>query len=339
MVSLRHSQPVDQRQDIPINRSLGLWTGLKNDPVHIAEVAVLKCTPLLAGGVERWLEATLSKHPETPPEQLAKRVLMRSAGIGRRGGAITGSSFYFGMVPALVMIYCEQLVVILRIAALFGNDPWDAQRVAEVLVIQQRYHSVDEAAAALQRVGSRRTHDAAAGSPWSRMVTALRQVPSMLGMRFRKLRSGPLDLIVTAATWAAYVVPVVSIPAWAVSNARATRRVAKAAIGFYSNPASLRVDGPAISLPPPPRRWRRWIAVSLIVLTGIGLGILAALIPTGHRFHHLSWLALALAELCLVVTLGRVLWITRSTVRSEVANATSTLPPKFIDSWSTKLCR
>ncbi len=54
------------------------------------------------------------------------------------------------MLPAMAMIYCEQLVVVLRIAAIYGRDPTDAARAAEILVVQGPYPSVTAATEALQ---------------------------------------------------------------------------------------------------------------------------------------------------------------------------------------------
>ena len=44
------------------------------------------------------------------------------------------------------MIYCHQLLLVLRIAALYGREPADAARAAEMLVFQGRYADRETAA-------------------------------------------------------------------------------------------------------------------------------------------------------------------------------------------------
>jgi hypothetical protein len=85
----------------------------------------------------------------------------------------------------------------------------------------------------------------------SAVSRAVRQIPSMLGMRLRSLRSGPLDAVVTLATFASYLVPVVGAPAWTASNGRATRRLAHRAIDFYAlSPASTEIHPFAVPARP-----------------------------------------------------------------------------------------
>jgi hypothetical protein len=291
-------------------RPATLWEALRCDPGHVPDLAVLHSVPLIAQHIAAWHRVMRARHPNDSPDQLATRVLRRSAGIGRRGGAITGSSFYIGMLPAMAMIYCEQLLVILRIAVIYGRDPTDPARLVEVLVIQGRYQTVGEATTGLVGAGIAKPYQGAPEGVMRTIKRSLSQIPTMLGIRLRKLRSGPVDAVVTLATWASFVVPIVSIPAWAVTNARATRRLARSAINFYGQqPTGLK---PAVSivLPPPPSIARRRLVLGGTAALGVALGLMAALLPFG-RYHRLGSLGIALAEICLVFTLGRVTWMTR----------------------------
>ena len=47
----------------------------------------------------------------------------------------------------------------------------------------------------------------------------------------------PLDVVIGAVEAVSYFVPVVSIPVWIYANSRATGRLGKAAISFYSDPS------------------------------------------------------------------------------------------------------
>ena len=212
-----------------------MWRALRLDPRHAAEVSVLYALPQLIPHVEHWRRTNVARHPTEPPEKMARRVLRRSTSVARRGGLITGTSFYVGMLPAMAMIYFEQLTAVLRIAAVFGRDPMEPVRAAEILVIQGRYPTVAEAAVALQRVGRRATQcPVATDAPTIGGV--VRQLPSMIGLHVRKVRAAsPIDVVVAAVEVASFVVPVVSIPIWTFASARAMRRLGRAAVAFYAH--------------------------------------------------------------------------------------------------------
>ena len=114
-------------------RPAAMWRALRLDPRHAAEVSVLYALPQLMPHVEHWRRTNAPRHPTEPPDKMARRVLRHSTSVARRGGLITGSSFYVGMPPAMAMIYFEQLTAVLRIAAVYrpgshrpgpcGRDP------------------------------------------------------------------------------------------------------------------------------------------------------------------------------------------------------------------------
>ncbi len=100
------------------------------------------------------------------------------------------------LLPAMAMIYCEQFILVLRIAAVYGRDPKDPARVAEILVIQGRYSSVRDAAAVLCTVGTARNsrpEETEVGT----VVGVIRQLPSMIGLHVREFARSPIDLIIS----------------------------------------------------------------------------------------------------------------------------------------------
>jgi Mn2+/Fe2+ NRAMP family transporter len=214
------------------------------------------------------------------------------------------------MVPAMVMIYFEQLLVVLRIATIYGRDPNEAARAAEILVVQGQEPNVKAAADSLRRVSTGLGKvDPSRDSTF--LGVAISSVPSMLGLRVRKFKDrGPLEILVFMAGVASFFLPIVSIPVWVFANARATRRLGRAAIRFYTDPAN---DSGAIELDLPPgfsSRTRRWTIAVMIPIV-VGFGLLAALFHVG-RFHvRIVWLGVALAELALVLTFWRLLRVTR----------------------------
>ena len=178
------------------SRPTGLWQAMRQDPLHAAEVAVLYTLPQLTPHVKMWWSKTKHTRPSDSADRIAKRVLRRSTSVARRGGLITGSSFYVGMIPAMAMIYCEQLIVVLRIAAAYGRDPSDPARAAEVLVVQGRYSTVQDATDALQKTGA--AAESRRSVPEVRtFFDVVRQLPSMIGLRVRKFTArSPIDIVV-----------------------------------------------------------------------------------------------------------------------------------------------
>lgn len=293
-----------------------MWQELRKDPAHAPEVAIRHALPLLAPHVEMWWRKTRRAHPADSADRIARKVLRRSTHVARRGGLITGSTFYVAMAPALAMLYCEQLVVVLRIAAAYGRDPGDPRRAAEILVLQGRYPTVEEASAALAQIGSTPAGGRRRASSLLRTVVDLvGQAPSMIGLRIRRFRTrSPLEMVIGAAEVASYFVPVVSLPVWAFANAHATRKLGRAAIDFYRRPApevpELGVE-PHIVLPPRPGRRARRLVIATVVPLALALGVLLAYVPIGRYQHGLRWLAFALGELALALTFARLIRLTR----------------------------
>ena len=292
-------------------RPTSLWRALRADPSRAAEVAVLYSLPLLSPHVARWSRRRRQRHPGTPADAVARHLVWRAAGVARRGGIVTGSSFYVGMVPAMAMIYCEQLALVLRIAAVYGRDPLSPERAAEILVVQGRYRTVAEAALALRAVGQGGSRQEGMASETRTVATVLRQLPSLIGVTVRRLSNrSAFDAVLGAAEVASFVFPVVSIPVWALSNARATRRLGRAAADFYRLPVADLDVTPVVLPPRPPRRVRR-LSIGCVVPLALALGVLVTLLPGGTAEHGLRWAGLAIGEASLVLIFARLVRITR----------------------------
>ena len=257
-----------------------------------------------------------SPRPSDSPDRIAKRVLRRSTNVARRGGLITGSSFYVGMLPAMAMIYCEQLIVVLRIAAVYGRDPGDPARAAEVLVVQGRYSTVQDAATALQQAGT--TADSRHSAAEVRTAfDVVRQMPSMIGLRVRSFTArSPIDIVIAFAEVASYLIPVVSLPVWAFANARATRRLGHAAINFYSQPVAQQTLRTSIVLPSRPKPKTRKLLIGSVVPLALTLGALYWFLPLGFVHHGLRWVGLVLGELAIALTFARLIRLTRLPAQS-----------------------
>jgi hypothetical protein len=290
-----------------------LWA-VRKDPAHTSELAVLYTMTEFATHVARWRAGAL-RDPGVSAEQRAKRVVRRAARVARGDGVVCGSSFYLGMPAAVISIFCHQVVLVLEIAALFDRDPTDPARAAEVLVLKGRAKSIEDATEALR--AARSPSAGAARPPLRRVLTqSLRQLPAMLGLKLRRLKSGhPIDAIVTVCQWASYLVPVVGMPACAISSARATKKLGADAIAFYSRAqagvgATPGLD-PEFTLPPRPSGRRRRRLVAAVLATAVALVVLVVALSGGINGLKQHLLLTGVCELFLIATFGRLLWTTR----------------------------
>lgn len=287
-----------------------LWQAVRRDPADLPELVLVRVLPLLSPGVSSWM-SRLEGVETTPSEQLAHERVHSSTVRARWVGSITGSSFYVGMPSALAVIYCEQLLVVLRIAAIFGHDPRSAARAPELLVIQGRYATIEEAETAILFAGAGRDDEIkpVAGED-SRSL--FRQALSMIGLRLRDVRR-PIDVLIIIAAVLSFVLPGVGIPFWAVANARVTRRRGEDAIRFYEQSQPLAEGAVGVTLfPEPTRRARRWM-VAGVLLVGCLLAALALLLPLGRLSHLLPLAGRGLAEFGLLITIGSLIRALRPT--------------------------
>ena len=258
--------------------------------------------------MRRWWQKKSHSAPPDDPRRTARRVLRRSTNVARRGGLITGSSFYVGMVPAMAMIYCEQLVT--SFASRLSSDATRRIPCAppEILVIQGRYATLEEAAAALARAGADRGVRSTGADT---AVRAIQQLPAMIGLRVRRVNwRSPIDVVVFGAEIASYLVPVISLPVWAYASARAMRRIGRSAIDFYGGdpPEPLIARFTLLARPPP--RTRRLVIASVVPLA-LALGVLFSLFPSGLVHPAVRWIGLVLGELALLLTFARLIRLTR----------------------------
>jgi hypothetical protein len=294
-----------------------LWRALRLAPSHAADIAVLHALPQLTPQVGQWASKRLEHEPSESRDRLAAHVLRRSTGVARRAGLLTGSSFYVGLLPALTMIYFEQLIVVLRIAAVYGRDPTDPARAAEVLVVQGRYQSVPDAVAALHTAAAPSEHRTAAPS-FRTLAELVRQVPSMIGLQVRKFRSKSLfDVIIALVEVASFFVPFVSIPVWGFANDRATRRLGRAAVDFYSRPPADTGSTYSFVLPARPRPWTRRMVMGTLAVLFLALGVISAFLPLGKYSRHLHLIGFVLGELAVALIFLGLFRVTRPAARER----------------------
>ena len=286
-----------------------LGKALARRPGDASELALLYAYPQVAGGVARWSSAAERAAGGRPAAEGVRRsVVRRARGIARRDGAITGSSMYICMLPAMASMYCHQLRLVLQIAATYGHDPMDPQRAAEFLVIRGRHSTVEEAAAAL--AAAPRQGQAADRRADRNPLHLLGQIPSLVGITqnlkgrvtTRSVATGGLEV-------ATMILPFIGIPIWAAMSARSTRLLARQAIRFYESPPAAAEARTPIPLAPPARSRSRWLAALIVALLGALFGFAVMTLPSLAAHSH--WFYVVAAEVIIATTFGRLLWITR----------------------------
>jgi hypothetical protein len=182
--------------------------------------------------------------------------------------------------------------------AIYGRDPEDPARAAEILVFRRRHQPVAEAEAALHSAGRAKSRHRQ--PPWThRTWIAIKQLPQMIALEVRRIKH-PLGVLIWAAGAAAFFVPLKSIPVWTYATRVCTKRLGRAGIE-RSRQTPAGVD-PTITLPKPPTaRVRRRLVVSPIGLIA-ALAILASFIPLGKVSHFLPLGGIVLAEVGLLWT-------------------------------------
>jgi hypothetical protein len=286
---------------------------LRADPQHASELALCAVLPNLSTHARRW-HSSVSR--DKAPESRANSVVRRTTVVARRDGAVTGTSFYVGMPAAMASIYCHQLLMVLKIAALNGHDPADPARAAEMLVLRGRYPDVGTAAEALATLGRHDRPAADRGTIGQVVRQSLRSVPGQVREKIAQARKkGPLAAVLAAVQLATYVVPFIGVPFWAASYARSTRQLGKKAVSFYSGshdtldppaPADRALEAAWARLPSLPRHLLAILAAVALVLTVLFVAI--ARLFVHHRGGRIT---LAFSGIFVLACYARLYYILR----------------------------
>jgi hypothetical protein len=293
--------------------SSSFWRAVRRDPVHLPELALVRAVPLLSPRVHEW--AAQHHTSSTDNRSSARRTVRKATHHASWAGVITGSSFYVGMAPALALIYSEQLLVILSIAAIFGHDPRSPARAPEILVIQSRYANVELAEEALRLAGAKRSPTVGLTKSGA-TSSVVRQALSMIGLQLRRLKS-PLDVLLVPLEALSLLTPIIGIPVWAYVSGRQARRLGGAAIRFYEANAPGDVPPSIVALPPAPTDRARRRVVSALVAVGLLLAALAQLVPLGRISHLLPLAGRGLVEVGLLLTISRLVRMVRPIARGS----------------------
>jgi hypothetical protein len=214
-----------------------LLDDLRQDPRHAAEIGLLYTFAVLKPRLEVNSAALKEQRADLPSGHVGMSVAKRSISRARLDGAMTGTSFLLATPLGLLSIWLNQVTLVVGIAASAGLDPADPLRVAEFLVVSGLYDTVDEAASVLSAIPYPREVSAKRGL-WTAVAGLAAQVPALLGLGIRRVRSmGIREAVTLAAMGIGCILPIVGVPVFAFSSGRETRSLGLKAVQFYSAPA------------------------------------------------------------------------------------------------------
>ncbi len=214
------------------------------DPEHVAERLTLYASDRLGEDSSEWARWAQRARPDVPRAYLAEELRTQSAQIARIDGAVSGTPFFFALVPGYLSYLWQETRMALRIAALYGRDPRQLQTAAEMLVLRGVHPSVEAAEAALsavqkgprERPTKRRSLRTWVHSGYLLLVFGGFLSPSS-GQRPTGIRSraiAVLSLLVAGAIWVTtWILPVTFMIVMAWGCESHTRQLGRRAQVFY----------------------------------------------------------------------------------------------------------
>jgi hypothetical protein len=288
------------------------------DPQHMAEHLAVWSLARFGRRAGSVVERLRAQNPDAAREELERLLIQRQARIAMTEGAFVGGPFIVLMSVAFCAALLAQAQLVFELAAVFGRDPTDRLRAAELLVLLGAYESTEDAAAALAALPHHPEARAGRRLPRGSRIQMIKRMAYMLEVLSpadetrSRLRSvlgwtgiGVLFLV-------GIVLPLVWVPYMAYSSRRITLRVGRRAQTYYeaseAGEAGVKVRrgehvdvGGTIA----------FARVSLLVLLPIIVAVVALLTGfsfTGGRWLTAGLLILALSALATLVWFGYRWW-------------------------------
>jgi len=288
---------------------------LRQHPRDLPERLVVLAVGRQGEPAKAWADKRLAAgaEPRVESDRLRRSTLV----VSRVDGAVAGTPFFVALVPAYVTFLWAQVRMVLRIAALHGRDPSDPRIGAEVLALRGVYLSVDDAQAALDRIGDappdtgRRDRVAA----WVDMVRRILVLaaftsgsnPDEHPARWRQAAT----FIAAGGIWiVTCILPLTFMVLMAWSCETSTRQLGALALEFYSGQAvETRGGFQRPHLPPDAHRSRRRLVRWSLLVASIALpvALLAASVVQGDALPNTARAVAGLVGLALVIVLAVLL--------------------------------
>ncbi len=113
----------------------GLWARLRDEPGQAREVLARVAVEVLGPRARVWAAQTREAYPQVGAADVARLAVRRAGRNGLVGGAVAALSGAFAPATSMVAAAWTQTALVLEVAAAYGVDPSDEERVAEVLEI------------------------------------------------------------------------------------------------------------------------------------------------------------------------------------------------------------
>lgn len=202
----------------------GLLAELRADPLHAPEHLALEAVRRTGPSARAWVAQWRS--PRATPRWQARQIQKRFTWHSRYSGAAGGVLGLPGAVADVAVLSWTQSRMIIHLAAVYGFDPCDRERAAEILLLTGVYNAMSLAETAVKVAAGRAPaaeliKQGGGGS----MSDVARRLAVMVGMKLGKralLRA----------------IPILSIPLAAMGNAGSTKKLARKAIAMYEQKAS-----------------------------------------------------------------------------------------------------
>jgi hypothetical protein len=209
------------------------------DPQHMAEHLAVWSLARFGRRADAVVENLRAQHPGVPREELEQLVVARKARIAMTEGAFVGGPFIILMSLAFCAALLAQAQMVFELAAVFGRDPTDRVRAAELLVLLGAYDSTEEAGAALAALPpdakARSGKRLPAGTRWQ-MIKRMAYILEVFGPADEtrgRLRATLGWVGIGVLFLVGIVLPLVWVPYMAYSSRRITLRVGTRARRYY----------------------------------------------------------------------------------------------------------
>ncbi|MBB4885506.1 hypothetical protein [Streptomyces netropsis] len=287
-----------------------IWADPQHMPEQLSFFAVRRFGPRAAASVSRRKE----RKPSAGDDELRREAIAHGTRMTIADGAVLGGPFVILMPVSFVAALLSQARMVLELAVLAGRDARSERRVADLLVLQDVYPTIEAAAQALSEV---RRHPSGG---WGRIPHRTRwslivRMAAILGIvgggeKRGRLRQVISTVPIVAVFLVGMVLPLIWMPALAVIYRRSTLRLGAKAVRFYTPGAAGEPLGHHGRLPRVPRAAGLAAVLRVLALAVVPFATAAALAVADVRLVGGFW-GTSLIVLVTVSLLAAGVWHVR----------------------------
>ncbi len=234
-----HLGPEDKPQLLPE----GLFAHMRADPLHAPEYLALAAVDQFGPEAQKWVADFHREYPYVADWHLAAVTRKRFVRLSTVSGAVAGVAGGVGAVVDFGVLAWNQARMVIYLATIFGADPTDRERAAELLMLTN-VHKVLGAAQTALDVAARKAapsellqHSSRYRGADGSLLQLATVLAKMVGMKLAK--RGVLKLI-----------PIAAVPLGAWANSRSSGELADKAINYYAQRRNTLMGYPDLPLPP-----------------------------------------------------------------------------------------